>query len=203
MNAYSAVIKPARLALILFAVAVVFAFAAVIGMSHYRDHQEQALKQTEQQLVSTRENIKNLTYDLETIHRLTEQYQRLTRLGFVGEPNRDVWVQHLEAFYRDTRLPPTLSYALAPPQLFNPQAIPADAPTAYQNNVLRHDLVLELSAINDVEFLDFMDKLKADWNIPYRVETCQISRDIEPASGLQIRCTLQLYSMPGKAEVSR
>lgn len=198
MNAYGVVLKPAKVALILFALSVVIAFAVVAGLAKYRTEKEQTIKQTEQQLATTRENIRTLTFDLDSINRLAEKYKKLSQLGFIGEPDRDAWVQRLEAIYRDTHLPPTLRYTLAPPQLLNPQAVPADTPTAYQNNVLHHDLGLELSGIHEGELLDFMDKLNTDWRAPYRVETCQIAREAEVITGLQIKCTVQLYSLPGK-----
>lgn len=198
MIAYGVVLKPARVALILFALSVVLAFAGVTGLDSYHARKEQSIMQTEQKLAATHEDIKKLTSDLDTINRLSAKYEQLARLGFVGNPDRDAWVQQLKTIYRDTRLPPTLRYTLAPPQLINQPAVPADAPAAYRNNILHHDLVLELSGINDTEFLDFIDKLNTDWQVPYRVETCQIARDQEPVSGLQIKCTLQIYSLPGK-----
>lgn len=203
MNAYGVVLKPAKFALILFALSVVIAFAVVAGLAEYRTGKEQTIQQTEQQLTATRENIRALTFDLDSINRLAEKYKELSQIGFIGEPDRDGWVQRLEAIYRDTRLPPTLRYTLAPPQLLNQQAVQDDTPTAYQNNVLHHDLGLELSGIHEGELLDFMDKLDTDWRAPYRVETCQIAREAEAITGLQITCTVQLYSLPaGNAVVS-
>ena len=198
MSAYAVVLKPAKVSLILFALSVVIAFAAVVGLARYRTEKEQTILKTEQQLLFTRENIRKLSYDLNSINRLAQKYQQLTRLGLIGEPDRDGWVQRLESIYRDSRLPPTLRYTLAPPQLLNPQPVPADAPTAYQNNVLHHDLALELSGIHDGEFLDFIARLNTDWRTPYRVETCQITREAEVTTGLQIRCTVELYSLPLK-----
>lgn len=208
MNAYGVVLKPARVALIMFALSVAIAMAVVAGLAKYRTDKEQTIKQTDQQLAATREEIRKLTFDLDSINRLSAKYRKLTRLGFTGEADRDGWVQRLEAIYRDTHLPPTLRYTLAPPQLLNPQAIAADAQTAYQNNVSHHDLGLELTGIHEGELLDFMEKLGTDWQAPYRVETCQIARGEagEPIAGLQIKCTVQLYSLPGKtgnAVVSR
>jgi hypothetical protein len=196
MNDYWIILKPAKLALVLFALSVAIALAAVAGLARYHTEKEQAIIQTEQQLAATRDNIKALTYDLATINKLAQKYQLLSQLGFIGEPDRDGWVQRLETFYRDTHLPPTLRYTLAPPQLLNPQ--PAAGPQAYQSNVLHHDLSLELSGIHEGEFLDFMEKLSTDWRAPYRVETCQMSREADPMNGLQIKCTLQVYSLPGK-----
>jgi len=196
MNDYWIILKPAKLVLILFALSVAIALAAVTGLARYRTEKERSIIQTEQQLSATRDNIKALTDDLDTINKLAQKYQQLSQLGFIGEPDRDGWVQRLETFYRDTHLPPTLRYTLAPPQLLNPQ--PAAGPLAYQNNVSHHDLSMELSGIHEGEFLDFMGKLSKDWRAPYRVETCQMSRDVDPMSGLQIKCTLQVYSLPGK-----
>lgn len=196
MNAYQVVLKPARSALLLFALSVGIAITVVVGLAQYREKQQQAMMQTEQQLTDTRNEIRKLRYDLDTINRLAENYQRLARLGLVGKPDRDAWVESLKNLYRDTRLPPTLLYTLAPAQLMRTQPAPANDPAAYQNNVLFHDLTLELSAIHDGEFLDFMDKLNQDWKAPYRMETCYIAREAEPSSGLQIRCVLQIYSIP-------
>jgi hypothetical protein len=198
MNAYGVVLKPAKVALMLFALSVAAAFIVVFGLARYHTEKQQSILQTEQQLAATRENIRKLTFDLDTINKLAEKYRQLTQLGFIGEPDRDGWVTRLEGIYRDMRLPSTLRYTLAPPQLLNPKAVPDDAPAAYQNNVSHHDLALELSGIHDGEFLDFMAKLGSDWKTPYRMETCQISREAEALTGLQIKCTVQLYSLPGK-----
>ena len=200
MNAYSVVLKPAKVALILFALSVVLALAAVAGIAHYCTLKKLAIEQTAQQLGTARDDIGTLTYDLDSIRKLATKYQQISRLGFIGEPGRDEWVQRLEAIYRDTRLPPNLRYTLAPPQLLNPQPSAGDHEQVYQNNILHHDLNLELSGIHEGEFLDFMARLNTDWRAPYRVETCQISRDAEkePITGLQIKCNVQIFSLPAK-----
>lgn len=198
MNAYAVVIKPAKAALALFALSIVVTLLIVAGLAHFRAEKEQSILQTKQQLSATREEISKLTYDLASINRLAQKYKRLVDMGFVGEPDRDGWVQRLESIYRDTRLPPTLRYTLAPPQLFNPQVVPDDAPLAYLNHMLHHDLNFDLSGIHDGEFLDVIDKLGSDWKTPHRVETCQISREEDERVGLQIKCTVQIYSLPDK-----
>ncbi len=196
MNGYGVVIKPAKFALILFALSIFAALLLVTGLHRYRNNQEQSLKQTEQQLADTQKNVRKLSYDLETIQQLALKYRKLASLGFIGVPDRDGWVQRLDSIYRQMQLPPTLRYTLAPAQLINPQALETAVP--YQNNVSHHDLTLELSGIHEVEFTDFMHKLSRDWQAPYRIETCQMSRDDDPLTGLQIKCTVQLYSLPGK-----
>lgn len=204
MNAYAVVLKPARLALMLFGLSMLAAFIVVAGLAHYRAEKELSILKTEKLLEQTRENVSKLTSDLDTVNRLAAKYRQLSLTGFVGEPDRDGWVQRLESIYRDTRLPPTLRYTLAPPQLLNPQPVPADAPIAHQNNVTHHDLSLELSGIHEEELIDFIGKLGTDWRAPYRVDNCQIAREAQVIAGLQIKCTVQLYSLPAaKAVVSR
>ncbi len=200
MNAYVVVLKPAKAELTLFVLSVVIATSAVLGLAKLRAEKEQSILQTGQQLAAARDNIKKLTFDLDSIKRLTTKYQRLTRLGFVGEPDRDGWVQRLEAIYRNTRLPPNLRYTLAPPQLFHPQPLADEMPTAYLNRISHHGLNLELSGIHEIELIDLIEKLNNEWHAAYRTEACQIARDEanEPLGGLQIHCTLELFSLPDK-----
>lgn len=200
MKRYTAILKPARAELALLILSVLLAIATVLGLNKLRTEKEQRILQTGQQLVSQHDRIVKLSRDLDFTRRLADKYRQLTRLGLIGEPDRDGWVQRLEALYRETHLPPTLRYTLAPPQSFPPQ--PADAPNAYLNPMTHHDLTLELSGIHETELIDFIDKLNKDWRAPYRTETCFIARNDadEPAGGLQIRCTLQLFSLPGQTE---
>jgi hypothetical protein len=198
MNAYGVVLKPARFTLILFALSVILAFIVVAGLDRYRIEKEQRILTTEKRLSDTREEIRKLTFDLDSIKKLAAKYKKLSELGFIGEADRDGWVQRLDNLYRDTRLPPTLRYTLAPPQPINPQTLAPDSPSSYQNNVSHHDLALEIAGIHEVELIDFMNKLKSDWKTPYRVETCQIAREAEVLAGLQIKCTVQVYSLPEK-----
>lgn len=198
MSAYGVVLKPARFALILFALSVILAFIVITGLDRYRIEKEQRILTTEKRLSDTREEIRKLTFDLDSIRKLAAKYKKLSELGFIGEADRDAWVQRLDSIYRDTRLPPTLRYTLAPPQPINPQPLAPDSPDSYQNNVSHHDLALEIAGIHEVELIDFMNKLKTDWKTPYRVETCQIAREAEVLAGLQIKCTVQVYSLPLK-----
>ena len=194
MSPYAAVIKPARLALILFALSVTAALVAVAGLHQYRKQSEVAIGATEKKLAEARARIGTLSVDLEAIAWLSARYRRLVEYGFIGEAPRDGWVARLEEIYRDTRLPPTLKYTLLPPQPI--QTLASDGPLSYRNGVLQHDLELELSGIHEVEFLDFADRLQADWQAPYRIEACRMARAGETLAGLEIKCTVRLFSLP-------
>lgn len=191
-----ALLKHAKAALIIFALSLVTTFSVIAVLIIHKTQEQQDIQKIKKQLIDVRENIAKFTLDLKTAEQSAEQYRRLNQLGFIGDADRNGWVQRLDSIYLETHLPPTLRYTLAPPSSINSRPARADDPAAYLNNVLHHDLTFELSNINDQEFLDFMKKLATDWHAPYRVEACQISRETD--SGLQIKCTLQLYSLPAK-----
>ena len=191
MNDLFLLLKTAKAALILFTASFFISCLMVACLYHYRAQKQQDILQISRQLSVMRDGNNQLRLDLEMTGRFSEKFLQLQHLGFIGEADRSSWVQRLEDIYRDTHLPATLHYALLPPQLIS--ARPGD----YRNGVLHHDLTLELSGINDEEFLDFMASLAANWQALYLVQGCQISRESE--AGLQIRCTLQLYSLPEKA----
>ena len=193
-------LKPAKTALIIFVLSLASSILVITGLTIYRTQKQQGIQKIDQQLADARERISKLILDFKTAEQSAQQYQRLNQLGFIGEADRKMWVQRLDNIYKDTHLPPTLRYTLSPPKLFNAQTVPESAPMAYRNNVLQHDLTIEMSDINDKEFLDFMAKLGTHWHVPYRVESCQISREENAIKGLQIKCTLQLYSLPDKAK---
>ena len=191
MNNLFLLLKTAKTALILSTASLFVSCLIVAGLYHYRAQKQRDILQISRQLSVMRDGNNQLRLDLEMTDRFSEKFRQLQHLGFIGEADRNGWVQHLEDIYRDTHLPATLRYALLPPQLLIAR------PGNYRNGVLQHELTLELSGINDEEFLDFMARLAADWQAPYLVQGCQISRESE--AGLQIKCNLQLYSLPEKA----
>ncbi len=191
MNNFFLLLKTAKTALILFAVSLAVSCLLMAGIYSYRAQKQRAILQISRQLSIMRDGNNQLRLDLEMMGRFSEKFRQLQHIGFIGEADRNRWIQRLEDIYRDMHLPATLRYTLLPPQLIN--AKPGD----YRNGVLLHELTLELSGINDEEFLDFMASLAANWQAPYLVQGCQISRESE--SGLQIKCILQLYSLPEKA----
>ena len=195
MKVYRVVLEPAKGALILFALSVILAFALVAGLARYRGTKEGALTQAEGALQAASSEIQTLTFDLAFIETHLASFNHLTSIGLIGDPDREAWVQGLEAIYNELRLPPTLHYALAPPQSLaeDPTATTDNVP-ASPTNALRHDLDLELSGIHEEEFLSFIGMLYTDWQTPFRIETCRMER--EPETGLKINCTLRLFSLP-------
>ena len=196
MKAYRLVMGPAKGPLILVAFSLMLALALVLGLAHYRDQTEAAFVEAEAALRATRNEGQTLSSDVAVLEKHLPAFRHLANIGFIGNPDRAVWVQNLVSIYGELELPPTLRYSLALPSPQAESAGTAGAAPPSQPKVLRHDLDIELSAIHEGEFLTFMDRLRADWQTPFRVETCQFSR--EPKVGLQIKCTLRLFSLPVK-----
>lgn len=198
MNDLMKLIRPAKTALVLLAVSVIASCLLIASLHHDLAKMQQRIRMTRRALSVLRDGADQLKRDLETTDKLSGKYRQLQQQGFIGAADRSGWVQRLEDIYRDTRLPAPLRYALSAPQPIN--ARPVSGSMAYRNNVLQHELTLELSGINDEEFLGFMAKLSANWQAPYLVQGCQISREPGVMSGLQIKCTLQLYSLPERSK---
>lgn len=196
MSGYRLILELSKGPLVLLALCLVLAFGLVAGLVHYRGRTEVTLVQVEAQLQATRTEIQALTYDLASLEAHLAEFRHLSHLGLIGEPDREGWVQNLVAIYNELELPPTLRYSLSPPLLLaGPLAITVGAQSS-PPMALRHDLDIELSAIHEGEFLSFMERLRSDWQTPFRVETCQLTRDLR--EGLRIKCTLRLFSMPLK-----
>lgn len=189
------VLEPAKGALIVCALSMMLALVIGIGLAKYHTAKEGLFAQREGGLQGTRSEIETLTTDLASLDAHLTTFTHLSGIGLIGDPERDLWVQNLEAIYNGLGLPPTLRYTLAPPQpLVDPQdAASGEIPPAAAN-ALRHDLAIELSGIHDEEFLGFIKRLRTDWQTPFRIESCQMSREAE--TGLQIKCVLRLFSLP-------
>ena len=189
------VFEPAKGALILCALSLVLALASVMGLTHYHKARVIALAQSEGGLQGVRSEIQTLTDDLASLQAHLSSFNHLVSIGLIGDPEREVWVQKLEAIHKALDLPPTLRYALASPRLLvDEKDIAAGVLPPSASNALRHDLEIELSGIHEDEFLAFLDRLRIDWQTPFRIETCQMTRETE--IGMQIKCTLRLFSLP-------
>ncbi|MDD5759127.1 MAG: hypothetical protein PHI06_08595 [Desulfobulbaceae bacterium] len=197
MSGYRLIFELSKGPLFLLALCLVLVIALVGGLIHYRGQTEVTLAQVETELQATRTEIQALTYDLVSLEKHFTNFRHLSHIGLIGEPGREDWVQNLVAIYNELELPPTLSYALSPPLPFAGSFALVGGAQSSPPSVLLHDLDIELYAIHEGEFLSFMERLRSDWQTPFRVEKCLITRDLKP--GLRIKCTLRLFSMPLKA----
>jgi|GEM_PF-1104483 len=194
MNDVRLVLEPAKRALGLCVCSVVLMLAVVIGLTHYHKTRATVLAQMEGELQGARQAAQTMVDDLASLAVHLQTFERLERIGLIGEPPRDAWVQGLESIYAALALPPTLHYALAPPRPLADQEAAGALPTSSTpTNTLRHDFEIELSGIHEGEFLNFIMKLSTDWQAPFRIETCQMK---EAAVGVQGKCTLRLFSIP-------
>lgn len=195
MKKFHFVLRPAKGALIFFALSIILTLFIIIGLSHYHTTQKFAFAQIEGELQGALSENQTLSDDLASLETHLTSFNHLASIGLIGHPKREIWVHNLEEIYKALDLPPTLHYRLAPPQFLvdTQDATPGVLPLS-QDNPLRHDLDITLSDIHEEEFLTFIGKLQTDWQTPFRIETCQMTRKSE--DGLHINCTLRLFSLP-------
>lgn len=195
MSDFRLVFGPAKGALILCTLSMAFALAMGIWPAHYQKARKGAFAKSEKNVQGGRSEVLTLTADLTFLDTHQAAFKHLTSIGLIGDPERDLWVQKLEAIYKAMEFPSPLRYVLAAPQsLVDHQRAAAGALPPTPANALRHDLDLELSGLHEGEFLAFLDALRTDWPVPFRVEECELKR--QPEAGLQIKCRLLLFSLP-------
>lgn len=186
---------PAKGPLLLCCLSMVLALSLVLGLAHYRKAREAACALGEAELQGAQSEIHSLGDDLAALEAHLASFNRLLRIGLIGEPEREAWVQSLETIYKTLDLPPTLRYSLAPPRpLAGEDTQVEGAAPSSSTNPLCHDLDIELTGIHEGEFLSFIDRLRTDWQTPFRIETCQMMRESE--TGIGVKCTLRLFSLP-------
>lgn len=188
MKGYGLVFWYTRTALTVFALSALLLLSSIALVSYFSTIASTQLAQKRTILKDTRNDVHLLTNDLKSINTNLSDFNNLTRLGLLGEPDRETWAEQFNALYQATRLPPTLHYTLAAPASYS-----VSAQSGLQPQAQHHDLQFELSGIHEGEFLAFADKLAAEWPAPYRIENCAMQREDE---GLEISCTLRLFSLP-------
>lgn len=200
MTGYQLVLAPAKGALAWLAASLLFALVLLAGLSHYHERERAELSVTQQTLQGLRSEIETFNLDLASIEDNLMNFRHLTRIGLIGSPDREAWVQDLEAIYRALELPPALRYTLAPPapQAADP-AVPAGLALASPARAMQHDLDIELSGLHEGEFQTFIDALGTDWQTPFRLEACAMKHEA-PQPGLHIKCTIRLFSLPLASE---
>ena len=186
MNDLIELVKASKSALIALAASIAASCLFVFILHGHHERRMAQIRKMESRLSAMRAENQRSRLDLEAAEKPDGRYLRFRR--FLGEPDRNEWMQRLEDIYRKTGLPANLRYTLLPGR-------PVDERPG-NHRILYHELTMEISGMDDLEFLDFMERLSADWQIPYLVEGCQIVREQE--TDLEIRCTLQLYSMQGR-----
>ncbi len=190
MNNFLSLLKSAKVSLLWFAATFAISCFLIASLHGYRVQEQIDIQKKGLQLSAIRAANNQRGLDLEMMQQKAGEYLLLQRIGFIGEADRNGWIERLENIYSDTNLPATLHYALAPPKSFNA------GPGSFLNGIQHHDLTLEVSGIDDEEFLNFMDRLSANWQVPYLVRGCQISR--EPEARLRVKCDMQIYNLPVK-----
>lgn len=193
MKKYLPLIKLAKNALLVFALTSLLSIGLIVVLLNYNTTQEVSLGETEATLQTKQSETQTLTDNVNMLKNHQAEFDHLINIGLVGTPNRANWVEQFEAIYRDLRLPLTLRYSLEAPR---PLAEPGSTPQASQANVLRHELSIELSDLHEEEFLSLIDKLRTNWNAPFRVNSCDMTRS--SATKLEMKCALRLFSLPTK-----
>lgn len=198
MTPLQTIFHQARRQLYVLAAVAVIVLALVVGSNYLRNHIQEGVDQEGNQLSAQKALMTQKELDLNNIQIHIDQFRSLKKQGLVGAADREGWAEQLVASRQALGLGGVrLSYTLAPPQALDAAAEDAAVdPSA----PLRHDLVIELQGIHEVELLNLLQDYKSHVNGQFRVESCHLSNP-EPA-GLAATCALRFFTLPDMVKPS-
>jgi hypothetical protein len=201
MSDWNVVLLKARRSLTMLAVVVFVCVALVYGLKmlatslQQRLASQQASLQEQQTLLQTQQN------NLNNVRSHIKAYEKLRVQGLVGEADRALWVEQLQASHMRMGLPGKISVQLQaakplattdtpadPPS--NPPADPAVTPIV----PLTHDLQFEIREVHEGELLGLLQDFRANVRARFRVDSCQLRDPTD--SGLTAICTLRFVTIP-------
>jgi len=198
MTSYRDILKAARTPLTMLVATLLAAGGALVWLSHAHGVALGRYALAQGTLQGVQSELQTLTFDLDSLETQLTSFKELSRIGLIGDPDREAWIEGLKAIYESLGLPATLRYSLAAPKALAAPSPAPDPVLGTESNALKHELLVELSGIHEEELLAFLRALKTQWQAPFRVEACDINRDND--AGLLIKCTLSLFSLPLTAQ---
>ena len=194
MTPVQTIFHQARRQLYVLAAATVIVLVVVVGSNDLRNHIQEGVEREGSELSAQKALMTQKELDLNNIQTHIDQFRSLKKQGLVGAADREGWAEQLVASRQALGLGGVrLSYTLAPPQALG-DGVAAENAAADPSAPLRHDMVIELMGIHEVELLNLLQDYKSHVNGQFRVESCHLSNP-EPA-GLGATCTLRFFTLP-------
>ena len=204
MNEYKPVLLLARKSLISLGMVVAVCLALAIGLGQLVESLQASVAKIQTSLQEQKTLLDTKQTDLSNVREHIQQYSALRAQGFVGEPDRALWVEQLQESYRRAHLPGDLLVELSVPKPLAGGAAPGTpgAPAGgvadtSQAEALAHDLQFEMANAVETDVLRLIQDYQAEAKGRFRVNMCKVSG---PAvNGFTAKCVLRFVSMPSPA----
>jgi len=185
----------ARRSIVWFAVVVTLSVVAVFGLGYLDNNLKSSLAQLQAFMQEQQAQLDTKQTDLLNVQTHIQRYESLRQQGLVGDPDRALWVEQLQASHRNLGLPGTAAVQLLAAKPLgasagSPEPV-SDAPAA---EPLVHDLQFEIRDSIETDVLDLIQNFRAQARGRFRVNACKLQEPKD--SGLTAQCVLRFVTMP-------
>lgn len=200
MNEWKTVLVPAKRSLVVLVLACVVGIGVVLGLRHSAGDFRNALLQMQAAVQEQQAQLEIRQSDLLNIHDNIARFEALRAQGLVGDPDRALWVEQLQASYKRLGLPGTVAVELSAARPLpgkdaaNAQAVAANPPSAPPTGPMAHDLQFGVRDVLETEVLALIDDFRAQAKGRFRLNACKLHTPV--GTGLSAQCQLRFISMP-------
>ena len=196
MSDWKPIFLLARTPLILLAMVVLLALAGVIGMHYAQDKIQTMLLQLQAGLQEQQAQLDIRKTDLKNMESHIKRYESLRAQGLVGDPDRALWVEQLQASRARLALPDAFSVELQAAKPLGGAALAAVEEGA-PPQPLEHDLEFEMHGVHEQEVLALVQDFRSQARGRFRVQNCNLQEPKD--TGLSARCKLRFVTIPAMA----
>lgn len=174
---------------------VVLSVATVFGLGYLDDSLKNSLMQLQAAAQELQTQLGAKQSDLINMQTHIERYESLRQQGLVGDPDRALWVEQLEASYRDLGLPGAIAVQLqAAKPLVSSGGGAEPASDTPATGPMMHDMQFEIHDSVETDVLDLIQSFRARAKGRFRINACKL---LEPKeSGLTAQCALRFVTIP-------
>ena len=202
MSDWRPILVAAKRSLVALGVVAVVSAAAVFALQMWADTLKMQVAQLEAAVQGQRSELATKQEDLRNVSSHIQRFNALRAQGLVGNPDRPMWVEELQASHGRLGLATALSYQLQTPKLVSEvnagtaaATAPPTAPTeGTQTEPLFHDLQFELRETHEEEVIRLIQDYRARVVGRFRVNACRFSDPKD--NGLTAQCVLRFVTIP-------
>ena len=202
MSDWKPIFVAAKRSLVALGVVAVVSAAAVLALQMWADTLKTEVAQLEAAVQGQRGQLAGKQEDLRNVRGHIKRFDALRAQGMVGNPDRPLWVEELQASHSRLGLTTPLSYRLQIPTLVAdtnagtvvavPPPVPAEgAPSEPQF----HDLQFEVRELQEDELLRLIQDYRAHVVGRFRVNACSLSDPKD--TGMTAQCVLRFVTLAG------
>lgn len=179
--------------ILLLLLVLIGGLALIITAIRYAESQQMALTLEQDALLVAKQKYLSSGTEKQQIETYLPKYQALIEKGFIGEEQRQAWIQALRVIQKQHQLFP-ISYQLAPLEQKQPDFVQSVSPFKIHQSTM----VLSLDLLHEGDILTLTESLNKQDFDHWLLRECQIDRLNTPKTNgatMTGQCTLEWYTL--------